>query len=299
MTAYCQAFLHGLKFLQAEGCASTDQTQWQVRGYINKYQRDAECHRAKSWQELSAKNKWLHWEEVIEVVRCQREEYESETRPDVRAALSQDYAQLLLYTSLPPGRAEEYRTLQLKLYTGSETVCPATTSTEPKNILHMSENGSEALLQIGKHKTVSSAGRQLIDLRSTDDLVAHLLDYIHKDRPLLLQGREDHDYLFMVSHSQHSIEKFCCEQWCSTCEGLSCVICFLTQDKSGEPYTSSRWTLHIQDLFEVHSGRRVGPTHLRSAFVTYLLDGQLSTDDSWARAVASAMQHSTGYVSLI
>ena len=192
--------------MQAEGHASTDQTQWQLRGYINKHQRDAECHRAKSWQELSAKNKWLHWEEVIEVVRCQREEYESETRPDLRAVLSQDYAQLLLYTSLPPGRAEEYRTLRLKVYTGSETVCPATTSTERTNVLHMSENGSQALMEIGKHKTVSSAGRQLIDLRSTDYLVAHLLDYVHKDRPLLLQGREDHGYLFMVSHSQHSSE---------------------------------------------------------------------------------------------
>lgn len=52
----------------------------------------------------------------------------------------------------------------------------------------MSENGSQAVLEIGKHKTVSSAGRQLIDLRSTDYLVAHLLDYIHMDRPLLLQG---------------------------------------------------------------------------------------------------------------
>ena len=49
-------------------------------------------------------------------------------------------------------------------------------------------------------------------------------------------------------------------------------------------------------MFEVHSGKRVGPTHLRSALVTYLLDSQLSTDDSLARAVVSAIRHSTGLI---
>ena len=73
---------------------------------------------------------------------------------------------------------------------------------------------------------------------------------------------------------------------------------FGIQDKVGDPFTASRWTLHIQHIFEKHSGNRIGPNLLRSAFVTYLLDGQVSVSDSLARDIASAMRHSVKYVSI-
>ena len=59
----------------------------------------------------------------------------------------------------------------------------------------------------------------------------------------------------------------------------------------------SQWTRHIQHIFEKHSGSSIGPNQLRSSFVTYLLDGQVSVSDSLAQDVAAAMRHSVRYVS--
>lgn len=75
------------------------------------------------------------------------------------------------------------------------------------------------------------------------------------------------------------------------------VYIYIVQDKVGHPFGSSRWTRHIQHIFEKHSGSSIGPNHLRSSFVTYLLDGQVSVSDSLAQDVAAAMRHSVRYVS--
>ena len=72
---------------------------------------------------------------------------------------------------------------------------------------------------------------------------------------------------------------------------------YIVQDKVGDPFGASRWTRHIQHIFEKHSGSSIGPNHLRSSFVTYLLDGQVSVSDSLAQDVAAAMRHSVRYVS--
>ncbi len=69
------------------------------------------------------------------------------------------------------------------------------------------------------------------------------------------------------------------------------------QDANTSGYTEARWTQYIQNIFKKHSGSSIGPTHLRSAFVTYLLDGQVSASDSLSRDVAAAMRHSVQYVS--
>ena len=57
--------------------------------------------------------KRLHWEEMIEVVKVQRDAYLSKVAQMERAQESYDYALLLLYAAILPARAKEYHTLQL------------------------------------------------------------------------------------------------------------------------------------------------------------------------------------------
>jgi hypothetical protein len=187
--------LHGLKYIQDAKAICTEHAQRYTRKLVTRYKKEAEATRDHTWQDLAAKSKWLHWEEVIEVVKAQREAYETATSPQERARESQRYAQLLLYTTIPPGRAEEYRTLELNMG-GNQTQMP---HRHQRNILHVSQDGHKAVLEIGKYKNSRYHGRQRLDISDVDYLVPHLLRYIKEDRPLLLQKRKDHLYLFMVS----------------------------------------------------------------------------------------------------
>ncbi len=190
--------LHGLKYLQAERRGSTDKAQSYVRELVKRYQLQAAGDRAKSWQELSARKKWLHLEEILQVVKTQREAYESQIDPALRARESQDYAVLLLYTAIPPGRAKEYRTLQLQVHKAGELM-HVVHQGKRDNALHISEDGASALLHLQDFKNVCSTGRQTVDLSTTDYLLSHLHDFVCRDRTFLLRGNSSHNYLFVVS----------------------------------------------------------------------------------------------------
>ena len=76
------------------------------------------------------------------------------------------------------------------------------------------------------------------------------------------------------------------------------ILCSLVQDDSGNPFTdAAKWTKFIQAIFKEHTGRHIGPTTLRSSFITYLMDGEVTTDEQTLRSVAHAMRHTTRYVS--
>lgn len=185
-----------MKYIKAEKSISTEHVQTYIQQVISQAQREADNVRAKTWQDLSAKKKWLHWEEVIEVVKTQRDAYLSTIAPKERAQESHDYALLLLYTAIPPARAQEYRTLQLSRF---DTRDAPRNKSKLMNILHISENGSAGIMEIAKYKNSAYCGRQTIDISNVDHLLSHLVDYVEKDRPVLLQGKQDHHFLFMVS----------------------------------------------------------------------------------------------------
>ena len=182
-----------MKYLEAEKSIGTEHVQTYMRQVISQSQQEAETVRPKTWQDLSVKKKWLHWEEVIEVVKVQRDAYLSKVAPKERAQESHDYALLLLYTAIPPARAQEYRTLQL------QRNVPHSRSSNPTNIIYISEDGSTGNMELGKYKNSAYCGRQTIDISNIDYLLSHLVDYVEKDRPILLQGKQDHHFLFMVS----------------------------------------------------------------------------------------------------
>ena len=76
------------------------------------------------------------------------------------------------------------------------------------------------------------------------------------------------------------------------------LLIYSTQNDKGQPFTgAAQWTKYIQQIFKQHTGKIIGPTILRSAFVTYLMDGEVTSDETTLKSVAHAMCHSTRYVS--
>ena len=120
-----------MKYLAATKGMETDEAQAYLRTLTNTFQKEAAAGH-KTWQELSWGKKWLHWEEILKVLKAQQDIYESQLGPMERATESQKYMALLLYTAVPPGRAKEYRTLKLERHAGPFQSNGPT----PANILH-------------------------------------------------------------------------------------------------------------------------------------------------------------------
>lgn len=196
LAGYCQAITRGLKFLSAMG-KETDVAQEYLRSVTTQFQKEAAAN-TKTWQELSWQNKWLHWEEILKVVKDQRSEYESQVRPLSRAVESQKYLVLMFYTMVPPGRAKEYRTLTIEQHSG-----PFQPTCKGSNVLHYGPQ--VAMLQVGEYKNSKTLGTQHIDVSTIDILRVHLDDYLERDRPLLLRGNTEHGYLFVVRNNKFSM----------------------------------------------------------------------------------------------
>ena len=112
LVAYITATIRVIKFF---GTDVPEDLLTTYRTWSSHYDRKRSAARRgmQTWQNLSQQSKWLHWKEVISVVREQREEYEA-----ARTSIAEDfrYAVLLFYTCLPPGRSKEYRCIQFRLH---------------------------------------------------------------------------------------------------------------------------------------------------------------------------------------
>ena len=194
LAGYCQVINMGLKFLAVQEGLETADAQQYIRSLTSRFQKEASTS-PKSWQQLSWENKWLDWEEILKVVKDQQELYESQVRPLDRAVESQKYATLLLYTTVPPGRAKEYRTLRIQRHSGPFK----SNGKDRSNLLHYGPQ--VAMLQVGEYKNAKHLGTRHIDLVPVEVLTSHLHDFLERDRPLLLKGNPDRGYLFVVSNS--------------------------------------------------------------------------------------------------
>ena len=106
--AYCLSFLRAMRYLKSDSDTIKTVQQW-CRTYQKAYER-----KDRSWQRLEAEGKWLAWDAVLEVLKQQRELYESSGPCELtRAQESQKYTVLLLYCSIPPARSKEYRELRV------------------------------------------------------------------------------------------------------------------------------------------------------------------------------------------
>ena len=173
--------------------------------WIRAFTKQMETTTPRTWEELSKRNQWLHWEEVLVVLRKQREEFETADRPLATAREALKYAVLLFYCCLPPGRAQEYRTLRYKLCSDEELHPTVSTPSDPStNILFLGVSGTRAVLYLGAFKTARTMGPQKIDLSEVSTVVRHMTQYIHRHRPRLMKiagvDETEHDYLFVVSN---------------------------------------------------------------------------------------------------
>ena len=89
--AYCLSFLRAMRYLKSDSDTIKTVQQW-----CRTYQKAYEC-KDRSWQRLEAEGKWLAWDAVLEVLKQQRELYESSGPCELtRAQESQKYTVLLL-----------------------------------------------------------------------------------------------------------------------------------------------------------------------------------------------------------
>ena len=203
--AYIQSAQRALRFV---GVSQSDET---YRVY-KEWMRHLDSHRQSarngdSWEELSLRKKWLHWEEIIETVKMQKDAYEL-APPGIRQAKeSVKYTILLFYSCLPPGRAQEYRTLQFQWCEPGEIRTTAPTPADAaSNVLYIARDGRRGALYIGLYKTSKNKGPQKIMLDAFDYFVHHLYVYLTKHLPLLLAQQTARDspgtYVFVVRHQQ-------------------------------------------------------------------------------------------------
>ena len=169
-----------------------------IRDYEGEKQKDES---ERTWENLSQNKKWLHWEEVIEVVKRQRDEYEGLTQ----AKESVRYTLLLFYSCLPPGRAHEYRTLKYRRCR-QDDLRPTAPIPENKklNIVFITDEVDRAAMYLGSFKTSKTRGAQNISLDELNYFLRHIHRYLTKHRPRLLalqsaSNPPQHDYLFVVS----------------------------------------------------------------------------------------------------
>ena len=136
----------------------------------------------------------------MDVLKLQRELYESAGSTFAKAWESQKFTVLLMYCAIPPARGREYRELRFT-FTEEDLQFWEPDSTQ-SNWLLLSGNHSRGLLYVGAHKTYRHIGVQRIELSadgSTNVLLEQLVAFVCRDRPALLQGRTPQDFLFLVS----------------------------------------------------------------------------------------------------
>ena len=231
--------------------------------------------------------KWLVWGEVIDVLRLQKELYESAESLFSRAWESQKYAVLLLYCTIPPARGREYRELKICVTDGDLQLWEPLV--RDSNWLLIASDHSRGLLYVGSHKTSKFTGVQRIELSrdgSTHLLLDHLVAFICRERPVLLQGNA-HDWVFVVSLLFYSHAHL---------QAARPLLMFnYAQNHAGLPFESADgWTKAIQAIFMQHKGVAISTNTIRASYVTDLLSGESGSElpEHVLSQVARAMRHS-------
>ena len=270
-------------------------------------QRATTAREKGSWESLSSKGKWLSWSQVEEVVRQQRTAYEDATTSLDRAREGVRYAVLLFYSVLPPGRSLEYRTLTYK-YVPRRHLYPSvpTPSDESENVLFLADDGSDVGgLYLGSFKNKRSTGAQKLRLDDKFDyFLSFIRRYVNKLRPRLLQQQtsaaaRQHSFLFVVSLVSASRT----DPTAVRVHALWPPPPTSPQDTAGQSFeddvNSARWNQFIVTTTRRRAnGIGIGPSLLRSSFVTHMMDskGRRFTN-RMKEQFAAAMRHSVAYVS--
>lgn len=250
-----------------------------MRNLRNHYQRDYEKGlKSQNWVELREEKKFLHYEEVQQVLKLLLDEFlEGEKDPTLVASKSQSSSLLLLkakqlqrflvllfYTSLPPSRALEIRTLQ------------------HGTSLQFRESTHTWWLVLSAFKTVKSKGVDSVELnpKSQRVLITYLELFLSTYRPHLLQHwwekKRKVNPMVTPEHMQQD-EKYL----------------FLPPGKHRQQcYSESAWSFMVCQLFKEKTGMAVSINVLRSSFITYFYGSEASDNLSLRESMANGMRHS-------
>lgn len=247
-----------------------------MKAQRNEYQRNYDrTLKSQNWVELREDNRFLHYEEVQQVLKALREEFlEGKKDPHLvkeegskdlvaKAKQLQKFLILLFYTSLPPSRALEIRTLQC----GTSLQFKKTTNTW--------------WLVLSQFKTVKSKGIDSVELnpQSQGVLVTYLELFLREFRPLLLQHWWDKKCRHnpMVSRDQVVDESFLFIPPGST---------------KNQGYSESAWSSMVVSMFKEKTGMNISINSLRSSFLTYFYGSEASENLNLRESIASGMRHS-------
>ena len=222
-----------------------------------------------SWEELSKKTRCLHWEEVMETVKKQKETYKL-APPSIRQAIR--YMVLLFYSFLPPGQAQEYRTLYtLSAMPPSEIyLVPPTADDRSANLLFLSNDGRQAAIYIGS-RLQNQKGLKKFCLTSSTILYTTSTD-----------TWQNTTHVYFINQSPVSTATYLWWDTHTDIHNASSDLHSPFQDTNGQSFEddhdSCRWNMFVPGIFQRWSGMSFGPTMLRSSFITWptgapLLDG--------------------------
>ena len=143
----------------------------------------------QTWEELSRKSKWLHWQEIIDVLRMQRESYE--VPPDVVSPKYKSaYGIRYFYSTHLCHQGMLLNSLIFEWCEHSHLfpTLPTPSDTE-KNVLYIATDDYVARLYLGSFKTLKTAGTQKIILsKSHQYFIRQIQKYLKNIRPRLLCG---------------------------------------------------------------------------------------------------------------
>ena len=242
-------------------------------------------------------------DDILAAVKEQKGLFEGATRPRIKAQESQKLLAMLFYTALPPGRAKEFQTLHVAIH--DKLPMPVVDQARP-NCLYITTDGRQAYLLLADYKTHKSYGDHFLPLDDDSQLLSHLVIHLSHHREVLLGAGQQTTALFLVStrHTYNYIYGTPMHVYTTT--GITAItitvqlsfsnsILSLVQNDRGAPYSASSWTAYIEGIFERHIAKKIGPTLLRSIFVTHCEKSNLSEAEK--ESMATAMQHSRRAVS--
>lgn len=217
----------------------------------------------------------MHYEEIQQVLKSLMDEFlEGKKDPKavkdstkspllLKAKQLQRFLILLFYTSLPPSRALEIRTLQH----GTSLQFKKATNTW--------------WLILSEFKAVKSKGVDSVELNPSSQgvLIAYLELFLSDYRPILMEHWWSKKMKAnpMVRKGHVVDEKF---------------LFVPPGNTKNQGFAESAWSAMVCNLFKERTGMAISINNLRSSFITYFYESDASANLNLRESIANGMRHS-------
>ncbi len=222
--------------------------------------------------ELREDNKFLHYEEIQQVLKSLLDDFLDDEKDPSQVSIKaesmvekakqlQKFLVLLFYTSLPPSRALEIRTLQ------------------QDTSLQYRKTTNTWWLVLNQYKTAKNKGVDSLELNPNSQkvLITYLELFLNTFRHHLLQNWWEKQR----NHNPMVIQKLD--------EKYLFISCGATKEQH---YNESAWSTMICQIFKEKTGMAISINVLRSSFITYFYGTEASDNLNLKESMASSMRHS-------